>query len=216
MNTFQQQQAAKMLACYITPEEIQKSLEDNDIEKAHPVGYINKNGYQKQADGKYKYVGKNKTTNTIESISPNSTSPEEVELGDVRYQLEILGAKRDLSATEERQEDRLIARERELENIVFKQKNFPEKEESSEVDTKATHTANKSFTLRNYNITLNGDNQYRGEVKVKKGDKLNINSQSGSLGDIYTVENLTTGETAKFWSYNYGLPDELKENVDKS
>ena len=62
MNTFQKSQAVKMLACYITPEEIQKSLEGNDIEKGHPAGYINAHGKQKQADGSWKYVGKGKAT----------------------------------------------------------------------------------------------------------------------------------------------------------
>ena len=42
MNTFQKSQAAKMLACYIAPEDLQKSLsEEDDIEKGAAVGYIN-------------------------------------------------------------------------------------------------------------------------------------------------------------------------------
>lgn len=62
MNTFQKSQAAKMLACYTTPEEL------GDIEKAIAVGTINKYGKQKQADGSWKYVGKNKASqNTPES-----------------------------------------------------------------------------------------------------------------------------------------------------
>mgnify|MGYP000872851666 CR=1 FL=1 len=54
MNTFQKSQAAKMLACYVTPEEL------GDIEKAIAVGTINKYGKQKQPDGSWKYVGKGK------------------------------------------------------------------------------------------------------------------------------------------------------------
>lgn len=73
MNTFEKSQAAKMLACYITPEELE------DIEKGHPVGYINAHGKQKQADGSWKYVGKNKATAKQESKPESNPELDAVE-----------------------------------------------------------------------------------------------------------------------------------------
>ena len=58
-DTFEKSQSAKLLACYLS----------EDLEKGHPVGYINAHGKQKQADGSYKYIGKNKENFSTEASS---------------------------------------------------------------------------------------------------------------------------------------------------
>lgn len=65
MNEFHKHRAASILACY--------SNADDIIEKAHPVGYINKNGYQKQADGSYKYLGKAAKLKAQEALANSTT-----------------------------------------------------------------------------------------------------------------------------------------------
>ena len=79
----------------------------------------------------------------------------------------------------------------------------------------ASYTANEQFWLNDYHIVLNGDDTFIKQVQFLKDDEIATSSKSGSLGDIWTVTNLRTNESAKFWSYNYGLPTKLKNLVTK-
>ena len=69
MNTFEKSQAVKILATYMAPEELE------DLEKGHPVGHINAHGKQKQADGSWKYVGKNKASQNAPESSGGEKKP---------------------------------------------------------------------------------------------------------------------------------------------
>lgn len=71
MNNFQQQQAAKILASYVN------SGEFEDIEKAHPIGFINKYGYKKQADGSWKYASKKGNKGGVKENQPTDSNIEQ-------------------------------------------------------------------------------------------------------------------------------------------
>jgi hypothetical protein len=81
------------------------------------------------------------------------------------------------------------------------------------INPKADYIAIENFSLNDYHIVLNGSDTFVKSVEFKKDDEISTSSQSGSLGDIWKVTNLRTNETAKFWSYDYGLPKELKNKV---
>lgn len=93
------------------------------------------------------------------------------------------------------------------------EKRNKEKKEKNDKIKDFHYQAKNSFTLDNEEIILNRKGKTLPSVHVSKGDKINVNIQSGSLGDIVTVDNLSTGETAKFWSYSYGTPKIISENV---
>lgn len=83
------------------------------------------------------------------------------------------------------------------------------------INPKADYIAIENFSLNDYHIVLNGSDTFVKSVEFKKDDEISTSSQSGSLGDIWKITNLRTNETAKFWSYDYGLPKELKNKVLK-
>lgn len=83
------------------------------------------------------------------------------------------------------------------------------------INPKAEYIAIVDFSLDDYHIVLNSSSKFVKTVKFKKDDEISTSCQSGSLGDIWKVTNLRTNETAKFWSYSYGLPTDLKFRVKK-
>lgn len=59
-------------------DKIYKAFETLGVEKALPVGYINKNGYQKQSNGTWKYVkssGKGKSAGSQDNMKPENVKP---------------------------------------------------------------------------------------------------------------------------------------------
>src|SRR5690606_15920035 len=78
LTNFQQQQAQKILSMYnnVVGNILEKSEDNDELEKAHPVGYINAHGKQKQADGTWKYVGKAKKEDQKVSVKKEKPSNE--------------------------------------------------------------------------------------------------------------------------------------------
>lgn len=80
----------------------------------------------------------------------------------------------------------------------------------------ATHEVTRDFTfqVRSPNSTLTSE---RGSVTMNfnRGDQLKISCQSGSLGDLWRVENLTSGKTGSYWTYDYKQDPYFTENVTK-
>lgn len=86
---------------------------------------------------------------------------------------------------------------------------------SNEKEVKGTHKVTKYFSIpiRNKESTLTSEKGGGGVMHFHTGDDISYNVQTGSLGDLWSVSNHTTGENGDYWKYDYKQTPHFADSI---